>query len=103
MTLISPSPASPAIVAKVSAPSKGRVVEFTAHVGFDTAERVSYAGLVVGVHANGVVDLVTFGPNSVYHNNGVPYDRNGGAMSWRYPLHVSDSLDVGDDGLVRQP
>lgn len=84
----------------IQVPSKGRIVEFTAHVGFDTTERTSYAGIVVGHHGNGGVDLVTFGPNSLYHNGPVPYDANGGAMTWRYPVVTKATLDIGADGFV---
>ena len=81
-------------------PTKGRIVTFTAHVGFDTTERIEYAGLVVGHHGNGVVDLVTFGPNSVYHNGDIPYDANGRAMTWRYPDAQRNTLDINEDGSV---
>lgn len=84
----------------ITIPTKGRVVTFTAHVGFDTTERIEYAGIVVGHQGHGVVDLVTFGPNSVYHNEGIPYDANGHAKTWRYPDAMRDTLDLNENGTV---
>jgi hypothetical protein len=92
-------------MSKIQYPSLGRVVEFTARKGFceflREEERVTYAGLVVGVHLNGVVDIVTFGPNSVHHNNRVAYHANGEAMTWRYPPRCDATLDVSEDGTAR--
>jgi hypothetical protein len=87
----------------ITDPTKGRIEEITAHVGFNTSERVVYAGIIVGVHPHGVVDLVTFGANSVYHNGGVPYDGSASAMTWRYPSISRDTLDLDESGRVLVP
>ncbi len=94
---------APAATPTITAPTKGRIVEFTAHVGFDTSERVVYPGIIVGVHPYGAVDLVTFGPNSVYHNAAVPYDANALAMTWRYPSISRDTLDLDEAGRILVP
>jgi hypothetical protein len=80
----------------IQAPTIGRVVVFTAWRGEGEASGKvdEYPGTIVKVHADGVVDIVTFGPNSVYHNNGVPYGANGQAGTWRYPLFCGDKIEV---------
>lgn len=50
-------------------PSLGRIVHYRApqECGGET-----YAAIVVRVHDDGTTcDLVTFGPHSMYHNNGI--------------------------------
>jgi hypothetical protein len=36
----------------------------------------------------------------MYDNKNVPYDANGAPMTWRYPPHSKDTLDVGENGCV---
>lgn len=83
---------------KIQKPSLGRVVIFTAWRGEGEASGKvdEYAGLVVGVsHADGgVVDIKTFGPNSIYSNNGIPHDATGKAGTWRYPPFVKEEVEV---------
>lgn len=89
---------------QIPKPSLGRVVIFTAWRGEGEASGKvdEYAGLVVGVkHADGgVVDIKTFGPNSIYCNQGIPFDANGSAGTWRYPPHCKDVLDLDVNGRV---
>ena len=84
----------------IQTPSIGRVVIFTASYaeGIDNdGNRVikidCYPGIVTRVHDGGVVDIVTFGPSSIYHNNGVPYgvDQSG---TWAWPQHVTETITV---------
>lgn len=85
----------------IQQPTIGRVVIFTARNDErieENGDRVTtidtYPGMIVEVHAEGVVDLVTFGPFSVYHNNGVPYGASGQAGTWSYPLLTKDTIEV---------
>lgn len=85
---------------KIQKPTIDRIVEFTAWrgVGERSGEVDRYAGIVVASPADGhdasTVDLVTFGPHSVYHNNAVPFDADGAAGTWRYPARTDDLIDV---------
>lgn len=85
----------------IQAPTIGRVVIFTARNDErveDDGTRVTtidtYPGTIVKVHDDGVVDLVTFGPHSVYHHNGVRYGAHGQAGTWNYPLQTRDTIEV---------
>jgi hypothetical protein len=78
----------------IQKPTIGRVVLFTAFRGHEQKATDEYAGIIVKVHEGGVVDLVTFGPFSVYHNNGVPHDAAGGAQGWRYPEITRETIEV---------
>lgn len=75
------------------APRLCDLVIFTASRGDGTASGVvdEYAGIVVGVKraSEGIVDLKTFGPNSLYSNHSVPYNEHGAAGTWR---HADTSL-----------
>lgn len=83
---------------KIQKPTLGRVVIYTAWRGEGEASGKvdEYAGLVVGVaHADGaVVDIKTFGSNSIYSNNGIPYDGSGKAGTWRYPPRCTEEIEV---------
>lgn len=94
-------------VCTIQAPTIGRIVVFTASQteSSEGDERVikidSYPGIIARVHDGGVVDIVTFGPSSIYHNNGIPYDPHGRSQTWMYPLHSVTTVDVaigGSDG-----
>jgi hypothetical protein len=78
----------------ISTPTPGRVVLFTAFRGHETAEKDEYPGIVVKHHGDGVVDLVTFGPNSIYHNHKVKHLHSGEPQGWRYPPHSADMIDI---------
>ena len=86
------SPSRPPLT--IPKPTVGRIVLFTAFRGHEQTATDEYAGIIVKVHAGGVVDLVTFGPFSVYHNNGIPHDAAGGAQGWRYPDITRDTIEV---------
>ena len=83
----------------IQKPTIGRVVIFTAlyEERIDGDDRVikidTYPGIITRVHDGGVVDLVTFGPGSIYHNHGVPYgvDKSG---TWSYPDITRDTIEV---------
>jgi len=65
-------------------PSIGRIVHFTGPDG----DPGPYAGIIVRVHGDEkatVVDLVTFGPHSMYHNNHVPFSRDPAPGHWTWP------------------
>jgi hypothetical protein len=66
-------------------PTIGRIVHFTASDG----DPGPYAGIIVAVHKAPEplerVDLVTFGPNSLYHNHNVPYSEEPKAGHWNWP------------------
>lgn len=99
---------------KIQKPTIGRIVELSVFAGWrpydpetdkgdgapEGGERAKpplrYAGIIVGVHDRGVVDIVTFGPQSIYHNNGVAFDQDGQPLtsSWRYPPRCDDLIDV---------
>jgi sensor domain CHASE-containing protein len=94
---------------KIQKPSKGHVVIFTAWRGQgpDSGKVDEYAGIIVNVHepqqltdAGGFdhpgdkVDLVTFGPSSFYHNNGVRHDADGATGTWRYPPREAGEIEV---------
>ena len=71
----------------VAIPRLTDLVIFTASRGNGESGAVDeYAGIVVGVKraSEGIVDLKTFGPNSVYSNHSVPYNANGASGTWRY-------------------
>lgn len=84
----------------IQAPTIGRIIIFTAsntesvdgHVR--TVKIDSYPGIIVRAHDGGVVDIVTFGPHSMYHNNGIPFDPHGRSGTWMYPLHTKDQIAV---------
>ena len=85
----------------IQAPSKGRVVILTAESSNPT-DKVEpareYPAIVAQAHGS-VVDLVTFGPHSIYHHLSVPYSSHGHSYtskSWRWPEQVRDQIDVGD-------
>lgn len=88
----------------IQKPTIGRVVIFTARRGTGEASGKvdEYPGIVVlALHADyGIVDIKIFGPNGMYDNKNVPYDANGAPMTWRYPPHSKDTLDVGESGCV---
>lgn len=66
-------------------PSVGRIVHFTGPDG----DPGPYAGIIVRVHpTEGVVDLVTFGPNSVYHNHSAPFSAEPKPGHWNWPPRV---------------
>lgn len=77
-------------------PSKGRIVIFTAWRGHEQGEVDEYASHVVGTDKadRGIVDLVTFGPQSTYFQRDVPYHPDGKAKTWRYPPHVAENVTV---------
>lgn len=84
---------------KIQKPSLGRVVIFTAWrgQGADSGKVDQYAGIIVGVADDkpaGVIDIVTLGPSSVYHNNNVSHDADGAAGTWRYPPFVKEEIEV---------
>jgi hypothetical protein len=83
---------------KIQKPSLGRVVIFTAWrgQGEESGKVDQYAGVIVGVSDDkpGVIDIVTLGPSSVYHNNGARFDADGSAGTWRYPPFVKDEIEV---------
>lgn len=82
---------------KIQKPTLCRAVIFTASRGEGESSKIDeYAGEVVGVSraAEGIVDIVTHGPNSTYHNNGIPHDADGKAGTWRYPPRCDDTIDV---------
>jgi len=54
-------------------PTIGRTVHFRGANRDGSAGDV-YAAIITAVHENGTVDLVTFGPNSVYFQHNVPQD-----------------------------
>ena len=89
---------------KIQKPTLGRGVIYTAWRGEGEASGKvdEYTGLVVGVAKahEGTIDIKTFGPNSIYSNNGVHFDANGKAGTWRYPERCDDMLDVNDAGEV---
>lgn len=92
---------------QITKPTLGRIVIFTAWRGEGEASGSvdEYAGLVVGVSQadRGLVDLKTFGPNSIYSNSAVPFDAKGSAGTWRYPPQYKDVLDLDTDGRVVGP
>ena len=64
-------------------PTIGRVVHYRAAA--ECGGEI-YAGMIVRVHeAPGVVDLVTFGSTSIYHNNGVPFAAESTPGAWSWP------------------
>lgn len=79
---------------QIQKPTIGRVVEFTAFRGHEESERDAYAAIITKVYPDGVVDLVTFGPNSFYFQHRIAYDAEGEAMTWRYPPRCDDKIDV---------
>ena len=88
----------------IQKPTIGRVVIYTAWRGQGEASGKvdEYPGIVVlALHADyGIVDIKTFGPNSIYDNKNVPYSADGAPMTWRYPTQCKDTLDVGENGCV---
>ena len=86
--------------ATIQAPTIGRGVIFTAlnEERVEANGRVvtlqTYPGTIVKVHDDGVVDLVTFGPASLYHNNGIRYGAHGQAGTWQYPTPCLDKIEV---------
>lgn len=69
-------------------PTIGRIVHYRAHhdCGGET-----YAGIITRVSADPTdtkVDLVTFGPNSIYHNHNVPFQEEGAFGCWSWPPRV---------------
>lgn len=86
---------------KIQKPTIGRIVEFTAFRGHETRERDAYAAVITKVYDRdsdseraGCTDLVTFGPNSVYFQHGVPHDADGEAMTWRYPPRSTEEIET---------
>jgi hypothetical protein len=66
-------------------PTIGRTVHFTSLDG------ETYAGIitrVIGGATGTVVDLVTFGPNSVYFNHNVPFSVGPDPGHWTWPPRV---------------
>ena len=95
----------------IQKPSLGRVVIFTAWRGngSESGKVDEYAGVVVKVHPivaaapnsvdpnenpGDMIDIVTLGSASVYHNNRVRYDGDGAAGTWRYPPHEKAQIEV---------
>lgn len=84
----------------IQAPTIGRVVIFTAlyeerKAGDDLVINIdTYPGIITRVHADGVVDLVTFGPGSIYHNLAVPHCARGKSGTWAFPLASKDTIEV---------
>jgi hypothetical protein len=78
---------------KVRVARLGEIVIFTAARGQgDTGVVDEYAALVVGVKRakEGILDLKTFGPNSMYSNHAVPYNSLGKPGTWRLPKRWLD-------------
>ena len=77
-------------------PTLGRIVHFMAP---DDCGGETYAGIIVATYANGLrpggvedkVDLVTFGPSSFYHNNGVPFAEKPTPGCWSWPPRVPEA------------
>lgn len=67
-------------------PSVGRMVHFRASDG----DPGPYPGIIVRVHWQDgeTVDLVTFGPNSLYHNHLVKFSAEPKAGCWNWPPRV---------------
>ncbi len=66
-----------------------------------------YAGTVtrVSVNNDGVIDLVTFGANSMYFQHQIPHNVEGypGSQgSWRYPSEAARFKPIEDDIEVSQ-
>lgn len=68
-------------------PSLGRIVIFTAFRGHEQEKVDEYAAIVTKVHDadTGIIDLCTFGSNSVYFQHSVPKNNDGLANTWRWP------------------
>lgn len=79
---------------KIQKPTIGRVVEFTAFRGHEEKERDAYPATITKVHDDGVVDLVTFGRQSVYFQTGIKHSADGDAMTWRYPPRSDETIEV---------
>lgn len=45
-----------------------------------------YAAKVTGVHEDLVVDIVTFGPRSIYFQLGVPFNGDAKPGTWRHRI-----------------
>lgn len=84
----------------VQAPTKGRVVWFTApdeerREGKDRVIKVNvYCGFVTEVHDGGRIDIKTFGPCSIYDNLNVPYHPDQKAGTWCYPPRSDEVLTL---------
>ncbi len=90
----------------IQKPSKGRVVHFTVEteraydptIDAPTVSKVItiaiYPGLVTEVYEGGVIDIKTFGPNSIYDNHKVSYNADGKSGTWRYPPHEIAQVEV---------
>lgn len=71
-------------------PTIGRIVHYRAP---EDCGGAVYPGLVVAVHEGDgpgfpKLDLVTFGPSSIYHNNGTPAGIENQPGCWFWPPRV---------------
>jgi hypothetical protein len=67
-------------------PTVGRIVHYAPPQECRGSETLDfYAGMVVRVHNATCVDLVTFGPNSIYHNHSVCFAHGPAADRWWWP------------------
>lgn len=77
----------------IQPPSVGRIVHYHAPNGGGEDDPGPYAGLIVRVHPGGLglprlVDLVTFGPLSIYHDLSVPFSPVPAPGHWSWPPRV---------------
>lgn len=77
------TPIVPGQAPSLMRPSIGRVVHFNVDPDI-------YAGIIVRVldSPENAVDLVTFGPSSIYHNHSVPFAPFPAAGHWTWPARV---------------
>ncbi len=69
-------------------PTVGRIVHYypkQACITPDSMEK--YASMVTQVNADGTVELVTFGPNSVYFQHKVTHSSTPAHGCWSWPPH----------------
>lgn len=63
-------------------PTVGRTVHYQS---YNERGKCAYAAIITQVNDDGTVELVTFGPNSVYFQHAVPYSEEPKESHWSWP------------------